>query len=526
VSFDLAFLSEEFPEWVGSQYNDTFTAQLNNSFLGIDNDNQVVAPGNFAFDIQGGMISINTVWGVSAPTGTTYDGGTARIQAHTAVVPNSTIDIYLSIQDVGDSLYDSAVFLDNFFWSKDPSCTAGAAIDSDNDGLLDDWETSGLTVMVGGVPEFVDLPAMGADPMHKDVFVETDYMQDGGHTHRPKDSAIAEIVQSFNDSPVNNPDGTTGIHLHVDYGPTAPLTWGSAPTWGSLSRADALTHQDFISTCTVIPTPSGEDFVVFNWDGFNAIKTANFGAERASVFHYNVWAHSLCNHPKMVDVSGISRNTLDAAFGDGASDFIVSLGLWHGGVGTINEQAGTFMHELGHNLGLRHGGPDHINYKPNYLSVMNYSFQTHGLTINGVPGNFDYSRYDMAELDESNLDEPDGIGVPGSLTDLLGTSYFCGAFTAIDNDARAVDWNCDRDESDTGLVLNINGDFTPEGTPILSVLTTQNDWDNLVFLGGAIGRLGAAVEMPSVGDVIDINVSEDAWLDVTSAVYLPIVIRN
>ncbi len=30
------------------------------------------------------------------------------------------------------------------------------------------------------------------------------------------------------------------------------------------------------------------------------------------------------------------------------------------------------MHELGHNLGLRHGGMDDLNCKPNYLSVMNY----------------------------------------------------------------------------------------------------------------------------------------------------------
>ena len=42
-------------------------------------------------------------------------------------------------------------------------------------------------------------------------------------------------------------------------------------------------------------------------------------------------------------------------------------------------QAGTLMHELGHNLGLRHGGDDHTKYKPNYLSVMNYAFQLTGL---------------------------------------------------------------------------------------------------------------------------------------------------
>src|SRR2546425_381900 len=45
-----------------------------------------------------------------------------------------------------------------------------------------------------------------------------------------------------------------------------------------------------------------------------------------------------------------------------------------------NEQAGTFMHEVGHNLGLNHGGPVNtagatVNCKPNYESVMSYSKQ-------------------------------------------------------------------------------------------------------------------------------------------------------
>ena len=46
--------------------------------------------------------------------------------------------------------------------------------------------------------------------------------------------------------------------------------------------------------------------------------------------------------------------------------------------GTTDEQAGTFMHELGHTLGLRHGGGDGENCKPNYLSIMSYSRQFAG----------------------------------------------------------------------------------------------------------------------------------------------------
>ena len=39
------------------------------------------------------------------------------------------------------------------------------------------------------------------------------------------------------------------------------------------------------------------------------------------------------------------------------------------------------MHELGHNLGLGHGGLDGINNKPNYVGIIiNYNWQVTGLS--------------------------------------------------------------------------------------------------------------------------------------------------
>jgi hypothetical protein len=128
ANFDFSFYSEEFPEWVGYQYNDAFTAQLNNPAISVSHtltDSIVIAPGNFALDSAGNVISVNTVFGVSAPTGTTYDGVTPFLQARAVVTPSTTIDMYLSIQDLGDSIYDSAVFLDHFHWSQDNKCSSG-----------------------------------------------------------------------------------------------------------------------------------------------------------------------------------------------------------------------------------------------------------------------------------------------------------------------------------------------------------------------------------------------------------------
>ena len=87
----------------------------------------------------------------------------------------------------------------------------------------------------------------------------------------------------------------------------------------------------------------------------------------------------------------------------------VTCGSTNYGVGTTDDQAGTFMHELGHGLGLGHGGNTKYNNKPNYPSVMSYAYQTTGVikNVSGsyVAGNFDYSSGTLATLDETALRE-------------------------------------------------------------------------------------------------------------------------
>lgn len=124
VSFDYAFYSEEFPEFVGSYYNDTFTAELGGSDLTIVGD-RVIAPLNFAFDADVNVVSVNTASGVMAPTDSTYDGMTPLRRAQTEVTPGQNALFVFSVQDLGDSIYDSAVMMDNFQWSWNPNCSAG-----------------------------------------------------------------------------------------------------------------------------------------------------------------------------------------------------------------------------------------------------------------------------------------------------------------------------------------------------------------------------------------------------------------
>lgn len=102
-----------------------------------------------------------------------------------------------------------------------PSCPGDAPTgdDSDGDGLFDIWETDGIDTDCDGNVD-VDLPNMGADPNHKDLYVELDWWsaQDA-----PTQSAIRQMQLAFAAAPVDvggipNPDGRPGVHLWVDTG--------------------------------------------------------------------------------------------------------------------------------------------------------------------------------------------------------------------------------------------------------------------------------------------------------------------
>jgi hypothetical protein len=524
LAFDFAFYSEEFPEFVGSEYNDAFIAEIGQSTFQII-DNQVIAPNNFAFDTEGNVISINTVFGVTpeAAAGTTYDGGTPLLTAVTPLEdPDDPVTITLSIMDLGDSIYDSTAFIDNFRWFFAVNCVPGADADSDGDALLDQWETDGIDYDGDGEVD-LDLPAMGADPDHKDIFIEIDYMVlggVGGHTHKPTAAALQTLIDAFNAAPVDNPDGTTGIHIHIDAGSDTIMDPVTNATWGSQSESDALTHDNALGTFFA----NGN----YNWSEFDTIKGAgvpgNFDVRRADVFHYCIFAHNL----SATSISGISR-------GIPASDLIVSLGSWTSSTGTTNEQAGTLMHELGHNLGLFHGGDDPFgNYEPNYLSIMSYAFQMAGLRISGADGNYDYSRFALPTVDENDLDETVGLsGVPAAAG--YGTRFFDanGVARIVNNVNVAIDWNWDGDGgADTSVAVDVNGTALGRGVgycllsgdpcfnnahcsggagdtcQMLTVLAASDNWAEIVFDGGAVGHLGEQVILPMETEANEITEEE------------------
>ncbi|MFT3969367.1 MAG: hypothetical protein QM695_03580 [Micropruina sp.] len=95
------------------------------------------------------------------------------------------------------------------------SIGVNGAADTDGDKLLDGWEANGYDANSDGIID-VNLPAMGASVVRKDLFVEMDYMSDA---LLPAATDLNRIVNVFATAPqANNPDGSTGINLHLDAG--------------------------------------------------------------------------------------------------------------------------------------------------------------------------------------------------------------------------------------------------------------------------------------------------------------------
>ena len=366
--------------------------------------------------------------------------------------------------------------------------------DMDGDGLPDDWEKFGVTIDGNGVGSvgntgggvFIDLPAMGADPMHKDIFVHADWMgTDPARldvSFKPFPRAIQMVTDAFTVAPIHkpdgspdNPDGKPGINIHVDLGPDSIMNPVSGATWGALSAAGEVPFKEVL----------GRDDPDNIWSDLETIKDLHFGpARRSAVFRYALFGNRFAVRPMpgcscppeqafpsapsgscAATSSGVARNTP-------GTDFVVTLGYRSGG--TLLQQAGTFMHELGHTLGLRHGGGDGVNFKPNYLSVMNYSFQFSGvLSPNGQQRLIDYSRAKLDTLDEFTLNENVGINdADGHLTTWnVGTrpdvplgSNQClqhpDSYNRLFFPGPAVDWSCDgtKDAAPIATPLDINRD--------------------------------------------------------------------
>ena len=349
-----------------------------------------------------------------------------RLIKSTNQLPPPSCPCFLGDTD-GDRLDDCYETNTMIFVSPTDTGTDPEDADTDDDGIGDGDEVVGT---LGGL----DLAAMGTNPLRRDILIEYDWFDDGlecflPHSHRPTAEALALVTAAFAAAPVANPDGSTGISVIHDRGQGGPFTGGNL-----IADADGV----------LVAGVNGVEF--------KNHKAVNFDANRSGYFHYTILPH---RYDTNSDSSGQAELPGD--------DMIVSLYC----AGSDVNVGHTIMHELGHNLGLGHGGSDHCNYKPNYNSVMNYLYQFPGVDDDCTPpgnGILDYSIGDRIPLDENNLDETQGVcGSPG------------------------WDWN-GNSILESGVVLDLNPTdplamYLCGG--VLTVLHDSDDWSSLWLLGTA-----------------------------------------
>jgi hypothetical protein len=332
--------------------------------------------------------------------------------------------------------------------------------DRDGDGIKDEFETNGVDFDGDGTVDLpLNQPPYNASPDRKDVYVEVDWMDVSGHSHAPDAAALREVQTAFLASPVPNPDSTNGVVVHVLPDEAVPEVLQAAldSSFDDLKLGPTAGPCDgFFGTASDRASPDCDKVL---------------GAKRW-FFHYAIFGHDQASpHTGASGVGEVDGN-----------DFMVTLGGWSAANitragGEQEVEAATFMHELGHNLGLNHGGGDTANCKPNYLSIMNYSLSLPWLD-HFRP--LDYSRGALRTLDENDLDESAGLDGPADRFALYGDPNGAIKFAFADNSE--IDWNHDgtiaNSVADVNRIAIVPGCGTPSPGETLHGF---DDWSHLDY---------------------------------------------
>jgi hypothetical protein len=304
-------------------------------------------------------------------------------------------------------------------------------LDSDGDMLLDAFDGGTFTAPSGGT---VDLAAMGTSRWRKDILIEVDWIA----AAVPNATIWATIEAAFADAPMLNPNGSRGVNIIIDRGQ------GGAFTGGGTVLADHTT-MDFGNNPAV------------GYVNFFTYKTGSFNNDRLNIFHYAVFGRARPN-------GSSGRGEI------WGNDFMVTFrnfGVWPQDVA----QVGTFIHELGHNLGLTHGDlmttPTQWNEtnKPNFASTMSYRWQFPGVSVDcnwGSEGIHTYSPGQYARIVENTVNENVGICDNAAL-DMNGD----GAFGVV-----AIDFTAN------GNTTGVHDDFDQWGNLLLNFRATGSGWNS------------------------------------------------
>jgi hypothetical protein len=279
-----------------------------------------------------------------------------------------------------------------------------------------------------------------APPPSPHVWVHYDYVVNpDGHSDAPDPAAIQLVVDAY---------AAHGIVLEVDSHHTAVP---SAKPNISLKQAD---------NCAAL--------------NLYAVRAQYFHPTSNHEWHYALFGDDVASSlsANCASVSGEAEQNGDN-FVIGMST-IRRIGIY--GVG------GTFMHELGHNLGLLHGGNVGANFKPNYLSVMNYRFQS-GIPYASTLGStslaghrLDYSGTVLPTLDEAHLNET--LGIQAGSTDITLFDIDPHGFGfGVGPASGPIDWNLNGTANEADVEEDLDAvPFCADCLLGLEQMTGFDDW--------------------------------------------------
>ena len=337
--------------------------------------------------------------------------------------------------------------------------------DEDGDGIPDSAEEK------GGTYAGLDLYAMGVRTGQKDILIELDSMESTDPGINPRIESLRMVVNAFS---------IKGINVVFDAGNAFGADF-SVANFNLGQGSHVVPYEPCVTldqtTCNLNLSNKRS---VYDW------KEENMDLRRRSIFHYMLMGSTQFANGNGNGGSGIAELP--------GNDFITTLG--NSGFNTstqsglnlvINTQAATIMHELGHNLGLRHGGDENLNYKPNYWSVMNYLYQLPGLDPD--PSSMTaYQRWRLKNGDKSPtlcslVASPCGSSTQFKINYSDGTSGALNEASLYENlnigrgsnSGAYADWNMNGQINTTPIAKDLTGENAQ------TILTDYNDWANLYF---------------------------------------------
>jgi hypothetical protein len=365
-------------------------------------------------------------------------------------------------------------------------CPPAAQVDTDHDGLLDCWEDNKGIDFDGDCAIDLNLanyPSAGDNPdkNHKDIYVELDYMNGIAISS----IALNNVQAAFAAGTNNNPDGTPGIHFHYQIDEAV----NGSPT------ADPTTVFEPCSIPGAATTFDSWKAAKFGTAAERALGANTLNAKRL-IFHYGLFIHQLQGKtaaappplppppapgaPPSAPAATSTDPVMGCAEVPGDDFVIVRDGF---ASFTAAAQGAVLLHELGHNLNLRHGGGSNIDFQPNYVSVMNDSlllnnWQALRCSEAGWAGNLCLSPDQASWNEAGGIDE--AAGVP---QDIAGrhTLYWRPGGDPATALPHPVDTLVATDFNAAGGLQAGQTMVLTRDRPIPTYLPGYDDWSNLVL---------------------------------------------